>query len=203
MPLTATTPLQQLGIELTTSAAWSGTCYLDSVAWNTLSPGNTPPATPGGLVATAGDSSVVLSWSASSNATSYFVKRSTVNGSGYVNIATNAGVAFTNTGLANGTLYYFVVSAWNSAGESTNSAQVSARPTSLAPVAINVTNVSGQLGFAWPADHTSWQLQSQTNSLAVGLSTNWVNVTGSAQTNLVAMPVDKANGAAFFRLVRS
>jgi hypothetical protein len=121
-----------------------------------------------------------------------------VNGSGYVNIATNASVAFTNTGLANGTLYYFVVSAWNSAGESTNSAQVSARPTSLAPVTINVTNLSGQPGFAWPADHTGWQLQSQTNRLG----TNWVDVTGSAQTNQVAMPVDKANGAAFFRLVR-
>jgi hypothetical protein len=202
VPSTAVSPLQQLGIQFTTSAAWSGTCYLDSVAWNTLSPGNTPPATPGGLVATAGDSSVVLSWSASSNATSYFVKRSTVNSSGYVNIATNAGVAFTNTGLANGTLYYFVVSAWNSAGESTNSAQVSARPTSSAPVAISATNVSGQLSIAWPVDHTGWQLQSQTNSLAVGLSTNWVNVTGSVQTNLVAMPVNTTNGAVFFRLVR-
>jgi hypothetical protein len=202
VPSTAVSPLQQLGIQFTTSAAWSGTCYLDSVAWNTLSPGNTPPATPGGLVATAGDSSVVLSWSASSNATSYFVKRSTVNGSGYVNIATNAGVAFTNTGLANGTLYYFVVSAWNSAGESTNSAQVSARPTSSAPVAISATNVSGQLSIAWPVDHTGWQLQSQTKSLAVGLSTNWVNVTGSVQTNLVAMPVNTTNGVVFFRLVR-
>jgi cellulose 1,4-beta-cellobiosidase len=153
---------------------------------------------PTNLVATAGDAQVALSWSASSNATSYFVKRSAVNGSGYVNIATNTSVAFTNTGLANGALYYFVVSAWNSAGESTNSGQVSARPTSLAPVTINVTNVSGQLGFAWPADHTGWQLQSQTNRLG----TNWVNVTGSVQTNQVAMPVDKANGAAFFRLVR-
>jgi hypothetical protein len=27
--------LQQLGIEFTTSAAWSGACYIDSVAWNT------------------------------------------------------------------------------------------------------------------------------------------------------------------------
>jgi fibronectin type 3 domain-containing protein len=165
-------------------------------------PASTPPAMPTNLVATAGDAQVALSWSASSNATSYFVKRSTVNGSGYVNIATNAGVAFTNTGLANGTLYYFVVSAWNSAGESTNSAQVSARPTSSAPVAISATNVSGQLSIAWPVDHTGWQLQSQTNSLAVGLSTNWVNVTGSVQTNLVAMPVNPANGAVFFRLVR-
>jgi len=39
MPPTAVTPLQQLGIRFTTSAAWSGTCYIDSVAW----PVNTPP----------------------------------------------------------------------------------------------------------------------------------------------------------------
>ena len=159
---------------------------------------STPPAMPTNLVATTGDAQVALSWSALSNATSYFVKRSAVNGSGYVNIATNASLAFTNTGLADGTLYYYVVSAWNSTGESANSGQVSARPTSLAPVTISVTNVSGQPGFAWPANHTGWQLQLQTNRLG----TNWVNVTGSAQTNLVAMPVDKANSAAFFRLVQ-
>jgi hypothetical protein len=39
VPSTAVSPLQQLGIEFTTSAAWSGTCYVDSVAW----PVNTPP----------------------------------------------------------------------------------------------------------------------------------------------------------------
>src|SRR4051794_28003805 len=38
--------------------------------------------------------------------------------------------AFTNTGLANGTLYSFVVSGMNAAGEGAISAEVSARPTS-------------------------------------------------------------------------
>ena len=186
-----------VGLALTSHNSSSlGTATFDNV---TVQPGwPVAPAAPAGLTATAGDGSVALNWSASATATNYFVKRSTVSGSGYTAIATNSNLTFTNTGLANGTLYYFVVSAWNSAGESTNSAQISARPTSLAPVTINVTNLSGQPGFAWPADHTGWQLQSQTNSLG----TNWVNVTSSAQTNQVAMPVDKANGAVFFRLVR-
>ncbi|MGD0814873.1 MAG: cellulase family glycosylhydrolase [Verrucomicrobiota bacterium] len=35
VPPTAVTPLQQLGIQFSTSAAWSGACYIDSVAWNT------------------------------------------------------------------------------------------------------------------------------------------------------------------------
>ena len=161
-----------------------------------------PPAAPTGLAAAGGDGSVALSWSASATATNYYVKRSTTSGSGYTAIATNASLAFTNTGLANGTLYYYVVSAVNAGGESTNSAWVSARPTSSAPVAISATNAPGQLRFSWPADHTGWQLQAQTNGLAVGLGTNWVNVPGSDQTNLLAVPLDLANGSVFFRLVR-
>ena len=161
-----------------------------------------PPAAPAGLAAAAREASVALSWSASTTATNYYVKRSTTSGSGYTAIATNASLAFTNTGLANGTLYYYVVSAVNAGGESTNSAWVSARPTSSAPVAISATNALGQLRISWPADHTGWQLQAQTNSLAVGLGTNWVNVPGSDQTNLLVVPLDLANGAVFFRLVR-
>jgi len=74
------------------------------------------------------------------------------------------------------------VSALNGAVESTNSTQVSARPTSSASVAIGVTNAPGQLQLSWPADHTGWQLQSQTNNLTSGLGTNWVNMLGSDQT---------------------
>ncbi len=177
-----------------------GTATFDNV---TVQPGwPLAPAAPAGLTATAGDGGVALNWSASATATNYLVKRSTTSGSGYTSIATNASLAFTNTGLANGTLYYFVVSATNSFGESTNSTEVSARPTSSASVAMNAANAGGQLQISWPADHTGWQLQSQTNDLTSGLGTNWVNVTSSAQTNQVAMPVDKANGAVFFRLVR-
>ena len=111
-------------------------------------------------------------------------------------------LAFTNSGLANGTLYYFVVSAGNTFGESTNSAQVSVRPTSFAFVAMNTANAAGQLQISWPADHTGWQLQSQTNNLTSGLGTNWINVTGADQTNQMAWPLNTTNGSVFFRLLR-
>jgi Fibronectin type III domain. len=91
------------------------------------------------LTATAGDGSVALNWSASATATNYFIKRSTSSGSGYTSIATNASLSFTNNGLVNGLAYFYVVSALNAFGESTNSAQVGARPTSSTPT---------QLGFA-------------------------------------------------------
>jgi hypothetical protein len=160
------------------------------------------PSAPMGLSAVAGDAQAALSWNASSGAINYYVKSSTTSGSGYINIATNASLAFTNTGLNNGTLYYFVVSAVNAFGEGTNSAQVSALPTSSAPTQLGFATLGNQLQLNWLADHTGWQLQSQTNSLASGIGTNWVNISSSAQTNQMSVPLSTTNGAVFFRLVR-
>jgi chitin-binding protein len=94
-----------------------------------ITPGNVPPA-PTGLAATAGNAQVALSWSAASGATGYNVKRSTTNGGPYSNVATSVtGTSYTNTGLTNGTTYYYVVTAVNASGESPVSLQASATPT--------------------------------------------------------------------------
>jgi len=69
-----------------------------------------------------------LSWSASSGATSYNVKRSTTSGGPYTTIASPTTTSYTDTGLTNGTTYYYVVSAVNGAGESANTSQASATP---------------------------------------------------------------------------
>jgi fibronectin type 3 domain-containing protein len=91
--------------------------------------GNVPPA-PAGVTATAGNAQVALSWNASSGATSYNVKRSTTNGGPYSNVATNVTAAsFTNTGLVNGTTYYYVITALNANGESPVSSQVQGTPS--------------------------------------------------------------------------
>ena len=71
------------GLRFTTSSAWTGTCYIDSISWNTPA----PPA-PLGLVATPGNSSVSLYWRCLADADSYTVKRSTSSASGYATIAT-------------------------------------------------------------------------------------------------------------------
>ncbi|HVM61328.1 MAG TPA: hypothetical protein VMV72_10725 [Verrucomicrobiae bacterium] len=89
-----------------------------------------PPAAPANLTAAAGDSQVALSWSAVTNATGYNVKSSPINGGSYATIASVSSVVFTNTGLSDGTTYYYVVTATNTFGESTNSFQVSATPLS-------------------------------------------------------------------------
>ena len=163
---------------------------------------SSPVAAPSGLRAVAGDAEVTLNWNAVGGATGYKVKRSPISGSGYADIATNATLSYTNMGLANGTLYYFVVSASNAYGESTNSSEISARPTASAATQIGFSETGGQIQLNWPADHMGWQLQSQTNSLGVGLGTNWVFVTGSDQVNQSPVSPNVTNGAVFFRLVR-
>ncbi len=90
----------------------------------------TAPPAPTGLAATPGDTQVALSWNPSSGAATYNVKRSMTSGGPYSTIAPGlATTDYTNTGLTNGTTYYYVVSASNSHGESPNSSQVSATPT--------------------------------------------------------------------------
>ncbi len=64
------------------------------------------------------------------------------------------------------------------------------------------TAVSGNvLTLSWPADHIGWRLQAQTNSLSVGINTNWADVTGSSATNQVSVPMNPANGTVFYRMV--
>ena len=91
-----------------------------------------PPDAPTSVTAAAGSTQVTLNWSAASNATSYNVKQSTTNGGPYTTIATVTGTSYVNTGLVNGTTYYYVVSSL-SASEGTNSTQVSATPTAPTP----------------------------------------------------------------------
>jgi len=92
-----------------------------------------PPPVPTGLQATAGNAQVSLTWTASAGATSYHVKRSTTSGSGYTQIGAPTTASFADSGLTNGTTYYYVVSALNAAGESANSPQASATPVNAAP----------------------------------------------------------------------
>src|ERR1039458_1804021 len=72
------------------------------------------PSVPAGLTATAGDTQISLYWNTSSGATSYSVKRSTAHGGPYTQIGAPSATNYTDTGLTDGTTYYYVVSAVNS-----------------------------------------------------------------------------------------
>jgi len=65
-----------------------------------------------------------ISWTSSSSATSYNIKRSTNGGSGYVVVGIPTGPTYVDTFPSGGTTYYYVVSAVNNGTESANSSQI-------------------------------------------------------------------------------
>src|SRR6266446_4232865 len=94
-------------------------------------------AAPTGLTAKAADTQVALRWTASVGAVSYNIYRSKTRG-GEVKIATMPATitttSYSDTGLTNGTTYYYKVTAVNSVGESGKSNEASATPSAVAHV---------------------------------------------------------------------
>lgn len=111
-------------------------------------------AAPAGLKAAAGDAKVTLSWNAVTGATGYKVKRGTASGV-YTDLKTlsDSTVTYTDEAVANGTAYYYVVTALSGTSEGASSNEASATPAELvlpsAPV--NVTAMGGdrQVSVAW------------------------------------------------------
>jgi autotransporter-associated beta strand protein len=95
--------------------------------------------------------------------------------------ALSAGMIWTNKLSVNGTIAVV--------------ATVNTNPTNITAV------VSGNLlQLSWPADHTGWTLQAQTNALNAGLRTNWVDVPGSTAINSTNITIDPTKPTVFYRL---
>jgi fibronectin type 3 domain-containing protein len=88
------------------------------------------PAAPMGLTATKGNAAVILQWTATTGATSYNVYRGTSAGAERTTpVATGITTpSFTNTGLLNGTTYYFKVAAVDGGGTGPQSSEANATP---------------------------------------------------------------------------
>src|SRR5882762_2526213 len=116
---------------LTLALPWLAGCGAYGGGGNGGGGGGSAPVAPTGLNAAAGNAQVNLVWNVSTGATSYHIKRSATNGSGYAQVGTSSTASFNDPSLTNGTPYYYVVTALNSAGESGNSNQASATPANL------------------------------------------------------------------------
>ena len=95
------------------------------------------PAAPSGLAVTAGDAQVVLTWNASSFASSYNVKRAIGPSGPYATIGSTTAPMVTYTdssGLDNGTTYWYAISATGGGGTSSDSSPVSVTPLDYVPV---------------------------------------------------------------------
>jgi hypothetical protein len=146
------------------------------------------PAAPRSLTGASADSQLVLRWTAAVGATSYNLKRSATNGGPYGVIASNLpGLTYTDTGLANGTTYYYVVSALNPAGESTNSPQID--------LVVGALSRGG-----WVASASSTESGgSPANALDGNPNTRWS--TGVPQTSGQWFQVDMGSTNTFYGLV--
>ncbi|WP_224984886.1 fibronectin type III domain-containing protein [Geomonas agri] len=121
-------------------------------------PGNA--STPAGVVATAGDKQVSLSWAPAQGAVGYNIYYSSASGlaaGGGAKVAQITGTTAIVPGLENDTRYYFSVSAYNSKGESVLSQEVLAVPAAPGP-------------FAQADLEGNWRF----NGLVTGVNPRWV-----------------------------
>ena len=68
------------------------------------------------------------------------------------------------------------------------------------PTSITAVPSGNALAVSWPGSHLGWVLQTQTNALTVGISTNWVDVPGTGLVTSTNIPVNAASPTVFFRL---
>jgi probable HAF family extracellular repeat protein len=112
------------------------------------------PLGPRYVTATAGDGRVTLAWSASVGADAYNVKRSDDPAGPYVTLAGPVpATAYTDMTAVNGHLYYYVISAVNTWGESLDSYSVGAepRPVPPAPAGLVAAGGDGMVQLTWEA----------------------------------------------------
>ena len=69
------------------------------------------------------------------------------------------------------------------------------------PVLTNTISGGGTtLDFSWDPAYSGWRLYAQTNSLAVGINTNWVPVLGTESLTSITLGIDRTVGTVFYRL---
>ena len=152
----------------------------------------TVPAAPTNLTATAGNAQIALSWTASTGAASYNLYRSTSTGTEALYKSGLTAASYTDTGLTNGTAYFYQVAAVNSAGTSGKSGEASATPK--APV--SATQLLGNPGFEnGSANPAPWSVtagvidNSTSEPAHSGSWKAWLDGYGSAHTDTLAQTV--------------
>jgi beta-galactosidase len=156
---------------------------------------------PASLNASPGNGRIALTWAASVGATNYVIWRGFSSGNESNSVGATIGTTYTDTGLTNGTTYFYVVTAAGPGGlVSSNSPEASATPvapTSLsAPASLNASPDNGQIALAWTAstgatNYVIWR------SLSSGNESNSVGATiGTTYTDTGLI-----NGTTYFYVV--
>jgi len=149
---------------------------------------------PFGLTAKSGIASVNLSWTVTTGATSYNIKRALTTGGPYTPVSTPGsitGTTYTDSGLTNGTTYYYVVSGVNaSAAESPDSGQASATAVSFIHPGIKILSVANSDSAAYQNFATNGQFANNT----------WVQKPTGTGVDINGNPVDNQIGGDLERI---
>ena len=158
--------------------------------------GGSVPGAPSGVRATSGDGQATVTWTAQSGpVTGYNLYRATASGAeGSTPYKTGlTSTSFTDTGLTNGTTYYYTVAAVNSVGVSAQSAQVSAKPAAsgggtapAAPTNVSAAPGDGQATVTWsapPGTVTGYNLYRSTTSGSEGTPPYKTGLAGTSFTD--------------------
>ena len=159
-----------------------------------------PPPGPTGLAAASGDTTVTLTWSAAAGAAEYHIKRSAVSGGGYVSIATNlpGNLAYLDTGLVNGSTYYYVVTALSVGGESAPSNEAVGRPNP-APADLAAVGGLGRVTLSWSSFAGALSYNVKRASASFGPYTTIASGLSASLTGYTNTPL--ADGQIFYYVI--
>ena len=165
----------------------SGFKVIRGILDTTLTAPSGPPAAPLNFTAAPGLGMVTLTWSASSGATAYYLKRATSRTGSFELIEATSVVTFADTNVQNGATYYYVVSALNSSAESSNSDVLS--------VTVPVPGFAGLSGIAYDGVNSYLYSANASNNtirrlnLATAATTTFLTASNGV-SNPVAILVD-------------
>ena len=173
------------------------------------------PGSPFGTISNVGNAFLAGTANMSINKTNGVLSNSQLGVSGGLQLGGTVNVVFSGSGLTNGDKFQLFSSAVISSNFTTvnlpsgyiwtNNLSVDgslisggavSEPTNLP--SLTASSTGGSLTLSWPLAYYSYVLQSQTNTLNVGLSSNWVTV--PTVNNTITVPINPANGSVFYRL---
>ena len=195
VPQTETTPFQNLVIQFNTSAAWTNTCYVDSISWNTPAPDFNLSANPTSLTVkggTNGTSVVTVSPTNGLNGC-YTLSASNLPSGVTATFATNpiTGAANTLTFTASntvtsGTSNVTVVATCGLLSHTTtialtlNALTLPNTAPTLSPIANQTVNVGQTVAFTASATDTDQPPQTLTFALLAGTTNATLNTNSGA-----------------------